>query len=558
MIKIYQVIKLLKLFMLITSLAIFSSVVNAQVKPNIIIILADDMGFSDIGSYGGEILTPNLDKLAKGGVRFRQFYNAARCCPTRACLLTGLYPHQAGMGHMTVDQGEPSYRGDISKNCVTIAEVLKSNGYKTYLSGKWHVTKDVDYWKTWLPEDKKKYTSKHNWPTQRGFDEFFGTIHGAGSYYNPSTLTRNNTPIEAGKGFYYTDAISAYADEFIRNHAKSDADKPFLCYIAYTAPHWPLHALPEDIKKYKGKFDKGWDKVREERMARMLKMGIIDSKWKLSDRDKEVPAWENTDNKQWWAACMEVYAAMVDRMDQGIGKVLRALEETGQLDNTLILFLADNGGCAEVLTEKWGRSLQLPFYLKDGSLYKPGNDLTRLPGPEDTYMSYSTEWANASNTPFRMFKSFIHEGGISTPLIAHWPAGIKSPGRITNQVGHVIDLMATCLDVAGAVYPKTYGGNSIIQQEGQSIQPVFENKTFKHNPIGWEHEGNRGFRDGKWKLVSNSKDWELYDIEADRTEIHNLAAIYPKIIGEMIGKYEKWASRVGVINWEERKKINKD
>jgi len=545
--------ELLKIFMLVTFFALFATGVNAAEKPNIIIILADDMGFSDIGCYGGEISTPNLDKLASGGVRFTQFYNAARCCPTRASLLTGLYPHQAGVGDMTLDQGEPSYRGDISDNCVTIAEVLKSKGYKTYMSGKWHVTKDVDHWKSWLPEDKRIYTSKQNWPRQRGFDEFFGTIHGAGSYYNPSTLTRNNTPIEAGDNFYYTDAISDYADKFIRNHAKEEKDKPFFCYIAYTAPHWPLHALPDDIQKYKGKYDKGWDKVREERMARMSKMGIINPKWKLSGRDPEVPAWEDAENKKWWAACMDVYAAMVDRMDQGIGKVLRALEETGQLDNTLILFLADNGGCAEVLTEKWGRSLHVPFYLKDGTPYKPGNDVTRLPGPEDTYMSYSTEWANASNTPFRMYKSFIHEGGISTPLIAHWPAGIKSPNRITNQVGHVIDLMATCVDAAGADYPTTYWGNTIIPSEGQSLKPVFENKTFIHNPIGWEHEGTRGFRDGKWKLVAKSDQWELYDIEADRTELNNLASVYPEIITEMIGKYEKWASRVGVINWQERK-----
>jgi arylsulfatase A-like enzyme len=545
--------ELMKLFGLMASFTIFSEGVNAAEKPNIIIILADDMGFSDIGCYGGEISTPNLDKLANGGIRFTQFYNAARCCPTRASLLTGLYPHQTGVGDMTVDQGEPSYRGDISNNCVTIAEVLKSNGYKTYMSGKWHVTKDVDLWKTWLPEDKKIYTSKHNWPIQRGFDEFFGTIHGAGSYYNPSTLTRNNTPVVPGDDFYYTNAISDHSDKFIRNHAKEEKDKPFFCYIAYTAPHWPLHALPEDIQKYKGKYDKGWDKVREERMERMVNMGIIDPKWKLSARDPEVPAWLDADNKEWWAACMEVYAAMVDRMDQGIGKVLRALEETDQLDNTLILFLSDNGGCAEVLTEKWGRSLHVPFYLKDGTLYKPGNDVCRLPGPEDTYMSYSTEWANVSNTPFRMYKSFIHEGGISTPLIAYWPAGIKSPDRLTNQVGHLIDLMATCIDVSGAEYPKIVWGNSIIPAEGQSLRPVFENRTFKHNPIGWEHEGNRGFRDGKWKLVAKSMDWELYDIEADRTELNNLVTVYPDIATEMITKYEKWASWVGVINWQERK-----
>ena len=540
-------------FSLASYLTIYTAAAEVTEKPNIVIILADDMGFSDIGCYGSEISTPNLNTLATGGIRFTQFYNAARCCPTRASLLTGLYPHQAGIGDMTVDQGEPSYRGDISNNCVTIAEVLKSNGYKTYMSGKWHVTKDVDTWMTWLPEDKKIHTSKHNWPRQRGFDEFFGTIHGAGSYYNPSTLTRNNTPIEAGDGFYYTDAISDHADTFIRNHAKEYEDKPFFCYIAYTAPHWPLHALPEDIKKYKGKYDKGWDKIREERMARMLEMGIIDPKWKLSGRDPKVPAWEDADNKEWWAACMEVYAGMVDRMDQGIGKVLQALKETKQLDNTLILFLADNGGCAEVLTDQWGRSLHVPYYLKNGTPYKSGNDVTRFPGPEDTYMSYSTEWANVSNTPFRMYKHFIHEGGISTPMIAHWPEGIKSPNRITNQVGHLIDLMTTCIDVSGANYPAKYWGYSIIPAEGQSLRPVFENKTFKHNPIGWEHNGNRGFRDGKWKLVAKSNEWELYDIEADRTELNDLANSYPEIRHEMIRKYEEWTSRVGVIRWQERK-----
>jgi arylsulfatase A-like enzyme len=264
----------LKTFILILLFSFSLLCAVASEKANIIIILADDMGYSDIGCYGGEISTPNLDKLANGGIRFTRFYNAARCCPTRASLLTGLYPHQTGVGDMTNDMGEPGYRGDLNQQCVTIAEALKINGYQTYMSGKWHVTKHVDYWQTWLTEDQKIYTSKHNWPRQRGFDEFFGTIHGAGSYFNPATLTRNNTPVEAGEDFYYTDAITDHAVEFIRLHAEKNADKPFFTYIAYTAPHWPLHALKEDIQKYKGKFDKGWDKVRAERMARMVKMGI--------------------------------------------------------------------------------------------------------------------------------------------------------------------------------------------------------------------------------------------------------------------------------------------
>ena len=518
-------------------------------KPNIILIMADDMGYSDIGCYGGEISTPNLDKLANKGVKFTQFYNAARCCPTRASLITGLYPHQTGMGRMVQDWGTPSYRGDLSMQCITIAEVLKLKGYKTYMSGKWHLTKHSDHWRTWKSEDEKIYTSKHNWPKQRGFDEFFGTIHGAGSYYNPATLTRNNTPIEADEGFYYTDAISNHADEFIRQHDEGTKNEPFFCYISYTAPHWPLHALPEDIKKYKGKYDKGWDKIREERMARMVDMNIIDPKWKLSERYPKIPAWDETENKEWWAACMEVYAAMVDQMDQGIGKVIKALEETEQLDNTLILFLSDNGADAGSMTSNSSEQyLHFPDYKKDGTPLKRGNDVTRFPGSEDTYMSYSTEWANASNTPFRYWKTYIHEGGISTPLIAHWPAGIKSPNRNTDQVGHIIDIMATCVDISGTQYPATFKGEQIKPAEGQSLSPVFNNKDFKHNPIGWEHRGNLGFRDGKWKLVAiKNAEWELYDMEADRTELKNLASAFPEITQEMIKKYENWALRMGVI-----------
>jgi arylsulfatase A-like enzyme len=528
--------------------------VTASEKPNIIIIMADDMGYSDIGCYGGEISTPNLDRLANGGVKFTQFYNAARCCPTRASLLTGLYPHQAGVGDMTSDLGEPGYRGDLNQQCVTIAEVLKMNGYKTFLSGKWHVTKHVDHWHTWLSEDQKIYMSKHNWPVQRGFEDFFGTIHGAGSFFNPSTLTRNNTPIEAWEDFYYTDAISDHAVQFIRNHAEQNSEKPFFGYISYTAPHWPLHALPEDIKKYKGKYDKGWDKIRQERMKRLVEMGIIDPEWIMSDRDPEVAAWEDMDHKEWWAATMEVYAAMVDRMDQGIGEVIAALEETGQLENTLVLFLADNGGCAEVLTDKWPRSLHFPAHQKNGKPLLRGNDVSVMPGGDDTYMSYGREWANASNTPFRLYKQNIHEGGISTPLVAHWPAGIKTQARITSQLGHIIDLMPTCLDIAGAEYPVRYKGENIIPLEGQSLRPVFNNQTFEHHPIGWQHGKSRGFRDGKWKLVSSGDDWELYDIESDRTELKNLASEYAELRTAMIEKYEKWASRIGVVNWRERRK----
>ncbi len=528
----------------------------AQKRPNILLIMADDMGYSDMGSFGGEISTPNLDRLAEGGIKFTQFYNAARCCPTRASLLTGLYPHQAGIGGMTNDRGVPAYRGDLNKQCVTIAETLKESGYQTFMSGKWHVTKHVDFWRTWLTEDQKIRTSKDNWPVQRGFDAFFGTIHGAGSYYNPATLTRNNTPINAGENFYYTDAISEHASEFIRNFGEAGGDeKPFFGYIAYTAPHWPLHAMPEDIKKYKGRYDQGWDKLREERMARMTAMGLIPPDWKLSDRDPDNLSWEATEDKEWWAACMEVYAAMVDRMDQGIGKIIQSLEATGQLDNTLIFFLQDNGGCHEVLTDNWPRSLHFPAFQRDGSPLLRGNDVSQMPGPESTYMSYASEWANVSNTPFRLYKHYIHEGGIATPLIAYWPEGIQQASRTTDQLGHIIDIMPTIVEVAGASYPKEYKGERIQPIEGQSLVPVFRNERFDHQPIGWEHEGNRGFRDGKWKLVERRNPglaWELYDMETDRTEQNNLVEAYPEVTQSMIQKYQTWADRVGVVDWQNR------
>jgi arylsulfatase len=316
-----------------------------------------------------------------------------------------------------------------------------------------------------------------------------------------------------------------------------------------------LHALPEDIQKYKGKYDKGWDKMREERLTRMKAMGIIPPEWKLSDRDPEILPWEETTNKEWWIAAMEVYAAMIDRMDQGIGKIIRSLEESGQLDNTLIFFLQDNGGCAEVLTDKWPRSLHFPAYAKDGTPILRGNDVTVLPGPEHTYMSYGAEWANVSNTPFRLYKHFIHEGGIATPLIVHWPDGILRPSRASGQLGHIMDIMPTCVEVAGATYPVAYKGEKIKPMEGQSLVPVFNNQTFDHKAIGWEHEGNRGYRDGKWKLVEKNNPgeaWELYDIETDRTEQNNLAIDNPQKTQSMIKKYEQWASRVGVVNWKDR------
>jgi len=540
---------------------------QSKEKPNIILIMSDDMGYSDIGCYGSEIHTPNLDGLAENGLRFTQFYNTARCCPTRASLISGLHPHQAGVGHMMNDRGTPSYQGDLNQQCVTIAEVLSSSGYSTYMTGKWHVT-------PLMPS--RENPSKHNWPLQRGFDRFFGTIHGAGSFYDPNSLTSGNEFIAPDEDFYYTDAISDTAVKFISEHS---GDEPFFLYVPYTAAHWPMQALPEDIAKYQGMYDKGWDELRKERYARMLEMGLIRPEWRMSEAYPATP-WEDEELKDWHAACMEVYAAMIDNMDQGIGRIIGALEERGELDNTLIFFLQDNGACAE--NYGWGRSgadtirvdpdaikpypsgyLQTdmePLQTRDGRPVRVGYGV--YPGPADTYVGYDISWANASNTPFRMFKHWTNEGGISTPLIVHWPEGFADKGELRWQPGQLPDIMATCVDVAGADYPEEFRGNQITSMEGTSLVPAFSNRELDREYLYFEHEGNRAIRKGKWKLVSEAwswpfmhdtnnelafEKWELYDLETDRTELNNLADQFPDIVEELAAEWLKWGEGTGAI-----------
>ncbi|HWQ54480.1 MAG TPA: arylsulfatase [Bryobacteraceae bacterium] len=510
----------------------------ARKRPNIILIMADDMGFSDIGCYGGEIATPNLDRLARRGVRFTQFYNTARCCPTRASLLTGLYPHQAGIGHM-VDRvdGLPGYRGDLNRRCVTVAQVLRPAGYHTLMCGKWHVTPVTD--------------SKHNWPLQRGFERYYGIIHGGGSYYDPVTLTRDNESVRPeGKDYYLTDALSNEAANFVREYARKP--EPFFMYVAYTAPHWPLHALEADIAKYRGRYAKGWDALRAGRNRRMIEIGIVEKRWPLTPRDSRVPPWADAPEKEWQQRRMEVYAAQIDRMDQGIGRILQSLEQTGAAEDTLVMFLADNGGCAEEI-RGWGPARHIPTATRDGRPVRVGNNPEIMPGPEDTYQSYGIPWANASNTPFRLYKHWVHEGGIATPFIASWPRAVQRQGTLTGQVGHIIDVMATCVDAAGARYPEISQGERIHALEGRSLLPVFEGRRRQGHPeLYWEHEGNRAVRQGNWKLVSRHPDeWELYDLEADRAEMRNLAAAQPQKAAELAEKYGTWAQRVGVAPWQD-------
>lgn len=526
-------------------------------QPNILLILNDDMGYSDIGCYGSEIETPHLDRLAAGGLRFTQFYNTARCCPSRASLLTGLHPHQADVGAMVGDDGIDGYLGDLSRNAVTIAEVLRGAGYRTLMSGKWHVTGHID-------------KPHPNWPCGRGFDEYYGMLCGAANYYAPKTLTRNNTPIDPPDGdFYFTDAISDEAVAQLQRHEREYSEQPFFQYVAYNAPHWPLHALPEDIAKYEGRYDCGWDKLREERLQRMLELGVIDKKTALSPRDPSQPPWEEAVHKSWEAKRMAVYAAQIDRMDQGIGRILRQLENSGQLENTLIIFLADNGGCAEVISENWGERLkQGPSgrsHTRDGRPVRYGNTPDIIPGPEDTYQSYGVAWANTSNTPFRKYKCWVHEGGISTPFIAHWPAGIKDAGGIRHQAAQLPDVMATILEVTGAEYPQQIGEHRIQPHEGFSLCAAFSGRPHPRRVLTWEHEGNCGIRKGKWKLVREygkpwnlpetqkpgQHEWELYDIENDRSELHNLAETHPEIVAELDAEYQKWAKRCNVRPWDE-------
>ena len=543
----------------------------AEDRPNVILIMSDDMGISDIGCYGSEIDTPRLDALAGDGLRFTQFYNTARCCPTRASLLSGLYPHQAGVGHMMNDRGHDGYRGELNRECLTIAEALKTAGYGTYMAGKWHITTKT------APDGPKD-----NWPRQRGFDRFYGTIHGAGSLWDPNSLTRDNTQMSPDndpeykpeKRWFYTDAISDQTARFIREHVKETPSDPFFCYVSYTAAHWPMHAREETIAKYKGRYDAGYEAFRKSRLEKMKKLGIVTPDTSLSPAAED---WSKVQNIEWETRCMEVYAAMVDEMDQGIGRIVDTLKEIGQFDNTLILFLQDNGGCAENFG-RGGKSnpradkptldpmakgeLQMhmqPKQTRDGYPVRTGVGV--MPGPDDTYIAYGRGWANVSNTPFREYKHWVHEGGISTPLIAHWPKGIARKGELDHQPSHLIDIMATCVDLGGVDYPKV----KIKPLEGRSLDVAFKGGDIERDALFWEHEGNCAIRKGNWKLVrKENKAWELYDISSDRIEANDLAAKKPDLVEKLAAEFQNYADRANVSPvgmWKGKpkgkKKVNK-
>lgn len=510
---------------LILVLAALSIQVYAQQKPkkkpNIILILADDLGYSDLGAYGSEISTPNLDRLAKQGLRLQEFYNNSICAPTRASLLTGQYQHKAGVGYFSNDLGLPAYQGYINAESLTLAEVLKSNGYSTITSGKWHVSgKNVSL------------------PWQRGFNDVYprdDDAAGSGAPQERTVVTDNEGFILSD--YFQTNLITKHAVKFIDDESKKN--NPFFLYLAYTAPHWPLVALPEDIAKYKGKYDKGWDQLRLARFERQKQLGIVSPDTKISKKDEDIYDWSRLsyDQRQQWAKKMEVFAAMVDRMDQGVGKVLEKLEQNGEIDNTIIFFVSDNGAPAEDLV-KWHNGAR----KNSGPVGTPGS-----------YESQSKNWSYLSNTPFLAFKDYLYEGGINSPFIAWYPAKIPA-GVIAKGTGHIIDLAPTCYELAGAKYPVKYNNTIANPLPGKSLVPVLfgkQKEVQRGQPLFWERAGNRAVREGKWKLVSHwpSYNWELYNLETDRGETTNLARQNHDVVSALSVKYFDWAKKTGVVDF---------
>jgi arylsulfatase A-like enzyme len=523
----------------------------AAARPNIIVILADDMGYSDLGSYGGEIKTPNIDYLAQNGIRYRQFYNTSRCCPTRASLLTGLYNQQAGIGKMTEAENQPGYQGHLTENTVTLAEVLKTAGYQTAMTGKWHVSntfaqKDPKEQLAWLNHQKDfgAFSPVNQYPTSRGFDKFFGTIWGVIDFFDPFSLVNETEPVKTVPAdYYHTDAINDTTVSYIKEFSKSD--KPFFIYVAQNAPHWPLMAKPEDIEKYKDTYKVGWDAIREARYKKMVQLGLIDpAKTKLSDNPKGAIKWEDNPTKEWDAAAMAVHAAMIDNMDQGIGRIINTLKQTGELDNTLILFLTDNGASPENCAN-YGPGFDRPDQTRDGRQIVYATQKQVMPGPQTSYASIGQRWAGVANTPFRYWKAESYEGGINSPLIAFWPKGITAKkGSFSDQAGHVMDLMRTFCEIGGATYPSAFNGRQITPTTGKSLVPSFKGKNDGgHQELFNEHFGARYARSGNWKLVSTAADsaWHLYNLATDRTETTDLAAQHPEKVKQLAASWQNWA-----------------
>lgn len=532
---------------LLISLFVFSSTSGAPAdeRPNIVVIMADDMGYSDIGCYGGEIETPNLDRLASRGLRFTQFYNTGRCCPTRASLLTGLYPHQAGIGHMVYSDKGPGYRPYLNDNCVTIAEVLGDAGYRTMMAGKWHVGHKPGQW----PSDRG---FQHFYGIHIHVDSYFKVLGGCPIYHNdklviPPTANPKNE-LHPDQEWYTTDVFTDWSLKFLGEAA--DDERPFFLYTAYNAPHWPLEAPDDVVAKYEDRYADGWDELRKTKLARMKEMGMVDLMTELSPSG--CPEWESLskDDRAELEFRRQIYAAQVDRMDQNIGRIVDKLEQIGKLDNTLLMFLSDNGCCAEggMFGYQWNKNRQ--------------DNFAKWRNQSGRSSSMGEAWSNASNAPFRMHKRWVHEGGIATPLIVHWPKIIDRGGLMVRQPAHVVDILATCADVAKATYPTNREGNTIKHSPGSSLQGSFKTPdVVRKRTLYWEHETHAAIRRGDWKLVTlNATDrnaWELYDLSKLRTETNDVASRHPQLVDELVDDWTRWAKRTNVLPWPKDRQKNK-
>lgn len=506
------------------------------------------MGYSDVGCYGGEIATPHINRLADGGLRFSQFYNCARCCPTRASLLTGAYPHRVGLA----DNGRT-----MSPEAPTLADRLKAAGYETAMAGKWHLselaaTDDEQQRIRWMNHQQDlgiPFADKSTYPIRRGFDRYYGVIWGVVNFFDPFSLVEGDRPVaDVPDDFYLTDAITDYAVRTIGDFAKTD--EPFFLYVAHTAPHWPIHARPEDIAKYQGRYDAGWDALRKQRFERQVELGLFDDETPLDEVITRGPQWDERSKREqaYLADKMEVHAAMVDRVDQGVGRILAALEETDQLDDTLIFFLSDNGASPEIPGQpgydRYAETRDGRRALREAQLQQADNRIKL--GSDESYTGIGPAWANAVNTPLRYWKKESYEGGCRTPLIVHWPAGLKTQnGAICRQVGHVMDIAPTCLELAG-VDDAQADQKHDFAMDGKPLTPLLRGKSRQgHETLFFEHAGGKGARRGDWKIAALGRgDWELFNLAVDPGETSNLANEHPDLLRSLTSSWRAWHEHV--------------